>query len=297
MVAPLQGLQAIPVISDPQPEATPEERYGGTADPRHGVPGEAAEPYPWNLNQGVQFGHVGPLGVENELLGFDDMEHVDPAGQLQQDPTSDLTPATAAGGRKTHAAPWPKGVPLADSPDENAARRQESLGIHSSDTGGDRNAMAVPTMAAQQDNWIEYESVTPGTTLQQPVARVTRAQAGIAPGGFAGRANDRVQSLAKQNDYGFDSAHLYRRVAQSPIPGNFDMLRPGSRPMLKRVAGYPGPRGTGGQSPFAGDTYTQPFDTNGAILQNLPGEYLAPPEPALAAPIYSADESPGVELF
>jgi hypothetical protein len=294
MVQPIQGIQA---ISDPEPFATPEERMGGPADPRHGVPGEQARPYPSEVTQGIYYGPAGPVGIENQILGFDYAEDVTPAGQLRQDPAADLTPTTAAGGRKTHAAPWPKGVPfdLGKDPDSTAERRGISEGIHSSDTGADRALSYAPTLDARQDNWIEYASVTPGTTLQEPVARATRAQVGIVAGTFT--SHDRVQSLRQQNEYGFDSAHLHRRVAQSPIPGNYDMLRPGSRPMLKRVAGYPGARGTGGESPFTGDRYGEAFGTYGAVLSDLPGEYVPPPAPALSSPVYSADESPGVELY
>jgi hypothetical protein len=297
MVQPLQGIQAIQVISDPEPFATPEERMGGTADPRHAIPGEQSEPNPGFVTQGIYYGHPAPSSIEDHLLGYDPALAVDPAGTLRQDPTADLTPTTAAGGRKTHAAPWPKGVPfdLGSDPGVTGDRRQESAGIHSSDTGADRRLSYSPTLDAQQDNWIEYASVTPGTTLQRPVARATGAQVGIVAGTHT--SHDRAQSLREQNEYGFDSAHLHRRVAQSPIPGNYDMLKPGSRPMVKRVAGYPGARGTGGESPFTGDSYGASFGTYGAILSDLPGEYVTPPEPALAAPVYSADESPGVDLF
>lgn len=288
-LTPLQGLQ---VIDNPQPFATPEERSGGPADPRHGQPGEQAEPYPWNLVGGVQYpGHVGPQGFENQILGFDYADDVDPAGMLSQDPTADMTPNTAAGGRITHAAPWPKGVPMDMAPDTVAAQRQASADIHAADTGASRALAYSPTLDARQDNWRDFYDVEPGTSLQQPVPK----QVGFAVAGFGSR--DRAQSLAGQNSYGFDSSHAHRRYADSPIPGNDMWMKPGGRPMMKTVAGYPNRFPNGSNSPFTGDDTGASFGQYGAVLDTLPGEYQAPPEPALAKPVYDSSESPSVDLW
>jgi hypothetical protein len=233
---------------------------------------------------------VGPVGVENEILGFDYAEDVDPAGTLQQDPTGDLTPASAGKVGSSHATPWPKGVPMDVQPDSAAARRIESAGIHASDTGADRKLSYDTGLDARQDNWLEYASVDPGATLQVPLARATRAQVGTAVAGFG--SNDRAQSLREQNQYGYDSAHLHRRVAESSIPGNYMYLEPGDRPLHKSTAGYPNRFPTGPYSPFTGDDTGASFGQYGAVLDDLPGEYQAPPEPALSAPLYSASDGP-----
>ena len=50
-MARLTGLTPLttapPVYVNDSPDATPEQRYGGPADPRHAVPGEQSRPYLW----------------------------------------------------------------------------------------------------------------------------------------------------------------------------------------------------------------------------------------------------------
>lgn len=260
---PLQGIQ---VLRDPEPFLTPEQRYGGTADPRHENVGEVARPYSW---EGVYEGSHGPYGLDNQLLGIDICSYTAPAGQLGQDPTADLTP-------RTHAAPWPKGVPQSPHPEEQADWRSQEASIHASNTGLSRRMLFSPTLHALQDDWKGFYEVAPGTSAQDPNVP---AQVGFASGGFASR--DRVQSLAGQNKYGFDSAHSMRRYADGPIPGNFMWMKPGGRPLFKTMAG-PAGLAVGENSPFAGQDPTMAFNTQGSVLVDLPYEYQAPPQPSLA---------------
>jgi len=114
--------------------------------------------------------------------------------------------------------------------------------------------------------------------------------------GFGWGTRDRTQSFARQNEFGFDSAHVHRRYAQSPIPGNYMWMRPGGRPMVK---GLPGPARPpiGPDSPFAGDDLGQSFNINGAILQNVPSEYVPPAQPNLAAAVVSDSFDSVVEWY
>jgi len=260
--APIQGIQ---VLSNPEPELTPEQRYGGTADPRHSSIGEVARPYSW---EGVYEGSHGPYGLDNQLLGVEICSFA--AGDLGQDPTADLTP-------RTHAAPWPKGVPQSPHPEAQAEWRDQENSIHASNTGVSRRMLYSPTLHAQQDNWQGFYEVAPGTSAQDP--NVPK-QVGFAVGGWGSR--DRSQSLAGQNQYGFDSAHSMRRYAAGSIPGNYMWMRPGGRPMFKTLAGS-GQLPTGSDSPFYGQDASAAFGVQGGILTDLPYEYATPPIPAVAS--------------
>lgn len=262
--APIQGIQ---VLSDPEPFLTPEQRYGGTADPRHANIGEVAELYPW---EGVYSGPHGPYGLDNQLLGVEICSFA--AGELGQDPTADLTP-------RTHAAPWPKGVPQSPQPEEQAEWRAQEASIHASNTGASRRSLYNPTLHALQDSWTGIYDVAPGTSAQDP--NVPK-QVGFASGGFASR--DRAQSLAGQNQYGFDGRHLMRRFATGSIPGNYMWMKPGGRPMFKTMAG-PARPAVGEDSPFAGQDPSTSFGVHGGILTDLPYEYEAPPQPSLSQPV------------
>src|SRR5258706_7500 len=97
----LTGLAGYQVQIDADSQATPEQRSGGPADPRHGNWGEKATPYPWESSLEMGGSH-GPYGPENQMLGDDDWFYT-PAGDATQDPTLDVTP-------DTRAAPKPKGI-------------------------------------------------------------------------------------------------------------------------------------------------------------------------------------------
>lgn len=284
MPKPLTGLAG---WVDPHPEATAAQRSGGIADPRHGVVGKGG-PYAY---EGRHPGEMhGPYGTDDDLLGFDFSVHVMPAGRVGQDPTATLQP-------KTHAAPWPKGMPMAVTPDGTEHWRNQENRIHASDTGGARAAEFTPSTNPKQDDWIELLDTTPGvqaTAGQDP--NVPDQLKGASPTGWGNR--DRIQSFAKQNQYGFDSAHMHRRyaaVGSGAFPGNYMWMRPGGRPMVKSTPGT-GIIPTGVDSPFHGQDAGQPYDTQGAVLQVLPAAYTPPPDPQLAAS-YPMEEAPTVDLY
>jgi len=272
-VQPLTGLQG---WVNPTPEATPEERLGGPADTRHGKPlaYDASPQYPW---QAFPDEPHGPYGIENQLLGMDIVSYETPAGYLAQDPTGDEQPLT-------NAAPWPRGIAQSVLPDEVAPKRQESADIHASNMGQSRRVLYSPSMLPHNDTWEAFYEVEPGSTEQVPIPK--QIQTGV--GGFG--STDRTQSMANQNEYGFDAAHSHRRYATGGIPGNRMWMEPGGRPMVKSIPGTANvPVGT--DSPFAGQDPMQTFDIQGSVLQTLPTQYEAPPDPSLASD-YSGSQSP-----
>lgn len=272
-----QGITGIVGWVNADPEATAEERSGGPADPRHGNIGQQATPYPWETFPGEPHG---PYGLENQFLGSDVTDFIDPAGMLWQDPTADETPIT-------HAAPWPKGVPQSVQPDEVAARRQESADIHASNLGGSRELLYLPTLNPQQDVWQELVETDPGITFPAMQSLPDQLLSG-GSGGWGSR--DRVQSNARQNQHGYDSAHMHRRYAVGSIPGNYPWMAPGARPLVKSIpgtAGFP----VGIDSPFQGQNMGQSYDSQGAALTVLPAAYEAPPDPALAASYPTGDSA------
>lgn len=243
--------------------ATAEQRSGDPADPRHGKTGEIAQPYPW-LKSGQESIPYGPYGLDDGIMGVDIASYETPHGYLSQDPTADLQPVT-------RAAPWPKGTPQGVDPDSVEFRQAQSREIHGMGMGAAREMLYLPTADPVQDDWQEIWDVDPGQSLQVK----TPQQVHTASGGWGTR--DRVQSDARQNRYGFDSAHKHRRFARGSIPGNFMWLRPGSRPLVKSVPGtarIP----TGPQSPFYGQDAEIAYDPRGAVLMDLPVQYTAPPE-------------------
>lgn len=280
-ITPLSGLRG---FVNPTPEATPEQIQGGTADPRHGNPGEAAQPYPYERSFPGQ--PHGPYGLENQLLGVEDYAYFTPAGQVWQDPTADETPIT-------HAAPWPKGMPTTTDPQDVADWRLQSADIHSSDMGGWREGAYLPTANPVQADWNELWEVDPGVLFPQLSEIPGQAKDGLAPGGFGNR--DRVQSKAAQNAYGFDSAHMHRRVVTpggNSLPGTFMWMEPGARPLVKSIPGTAGiPAGV--DTPFYGQDPGASYDAQGAVLLTLPADYQGVPQPALAASV-AAPAGPNV---
>lgn len=265
--APIGPIRAIVRTS---PEAPAEVIHGGPANPYHGQPGEAAEPYPWEAYAG-SWGHpTGPLGAENELLGDTPDTMTFAAGMLSDDPTADHTPY------RTHAAPHITGVETTTGPDAAARRLAQSAEVHGISTNAGASRLYDPTMLAQQDNWEHFYNVVPGEDMVPQIPGQVSAQAN----GFG--VKDRTSNeYASRNKYGFDSSHRMRRYATGSVPGNYMWMRPGQRPMIKTL---PGPaRPAVGPGPFQGQDTSQPFNVEGAILQDSPTEYTAPPQPYVAA--------------
>lgn len=280
----LTGLAGYQVQIDAQAQATAEQRSGGIADPRHAQIGEAAPPYLWNSQQ-VLTGSHGPYGPENQFLGDADWVWQE-AGDIGDDPDFDRTPSTGA-------APFPRGIlsgPIpGENPDAVAFQRQQSAAIHGVNMGASAKMQHI--LAPVQDQWDGFYEVNPGETLVEgPPSDQYRSA------GFMFGTTDRTQSFARQNSYGFDSAHMSRRYATGSIPGNNDWMRPGGRILRKTMPGPARPP-IGPDSPFAGQDLGQAFGIGGAILLNEPTEYVAPPQVNLVQPAYATDNDASVEWY
>lgn len=282
----LNGLTALAgyqVQIDAENEASPEQRYGNAADPRHGLKTGKTQQYPWESNLG-QAGQHGPYGPENQMLD-DEFWFFQDAGTADQDPFFDHTPSRRAG-------PWPRGTASVPSagPDDVGYQRDQSAEAHAIRTNAGMRSLGI--LSPLQDEWTAVDNLNPGHSLQQPLPKQAMST------GFQFGTRDRVQSMAPQNQYGFDSAHMFRRYAENKpgsIPGNNMWMRPGGRVMVKSLAG-PARPAVGPSSPFAGDDLGSAFGIGGAILQNVPTEYQPPSQPNLAAPV-SFDEPGAAEWY
>jgi hypothetical protein len=281
----LTGLAGLQVFTNDTPEATPEQRLGGPADPRHGNWGEQARPYSWESANGMGGSH-GPFGPENQLLS-DTSYFWEEGGMADEDPSMDRTPNIAT---KSHGAPWPSGIasgPVpSGGPDDIASNRVQSMALHGLNTNASIRSLTSPMGEVQNDTWAEIWNVTPGHSDLVPLPKQAMSS------GFMWGTRDRTQSMARQNEFGFDSAHMHRRVATGSIPGNTYWMRPGGRPMAKSVAGPARPP-IGVDSPFYGDDLGQAFSPQGAVLLNTPTEYNPPAQPNLqsSTPQYTGDDS------
>ena len=273
--APISGLTG---LYDPTPQATPEEIWGGPADPSHGG---GLDPSSGFIYEQFYSGPHGPYGPDNAVLGEDPSVYTERAGQLFQDPRGDQQP-------QTHAANWPKGLSQAQDPgpEDNTKRLRESFLIHSQDQGMSRQFDSLPP---QNDTWQDVDYTDPGSPTLQ--SNSVPKQVGSVVGAFG--SSDRNQSLAKQNEYGFDSAHVHRRYATGSIPGNYMMLEPGSRPLRHDRLGSVPNIPTGDDSPFTGQDTTTSYNTQGAVLQVLPTEYPEPPSPSLSGTDLLSMAAPG----
>lgn len=290
----LSGLTALSGINGVQvdtPEATPEQRMGGTADPYHAHWGEQASPYPWESSLTMSGSH-GPYGPENQLLDDPEYWFLEPAGNANDDPAYDYnTPYR----NKSHASVHnvTNSGPALSHADAIQFQVEQSASNHSSNLGTSRGMQEWDS--PQQDNWLEIWNVTPGHT------DIPKAPGAIGNNAFGYGVNDRpMNAYRKQNDYGYDSAHFHRRYAFSSIPGNNMWMRPGGRVMRKTLPGPSRPP-IGDNSPFQGDDLGQAFAyDNGAILQSVPQEYVPPPSPNIQAitPVYADPMgTDGVDLW
>jgi hypothetical protein len=270
------GVNGITGFVNAAPEAPPFEMQGGPADPLHGNFGEQASPYPWmNVPMGPYPGSIDPLpGIVDDFTGN---ESGLAAGLLAQDPTSDQTPTY-------HAAPFPKEGPNSAVPDQmdamgrhEGSTRQllESLRIHASNTGAALRRLFDFTYGSKQDNWTGFLNEVQGEDLIPIVPGAVSYNAG----GFG--ANDHTSNAYhKANSYGFNTSHRHRRFATGPIPGNTMWMKPGGRPMVRSFTNFHNFPTSGA---FAGDDPGYTFGYQGAVLEDVPGEYVAPPQPALAS--------------
>lgn len=280
----LTGLAGYQVQVDTESQASPEHRLGDSVDPKHGIRGEQARPYPWESKSTQAALPMGPYGPANQLLG-DESWFYEIGGMEWEDPAMDHTPSTRAG-------PFPKGIASGpvpgDGPEDIGNQIRQSAVIHSIDTNA--GEARLTEMSALNDQWVGDYLIGPGTTQQVPLPKQAISS------GFMYGTTDRVQSMARQNQYGFDSAHSHRRYAVGPIPGNTMWMKPGGRPLAKSLPG-PARPAVGYDSPFAGDDLGASFGIGGAILQTVPTEYTPPPQPNLAVAMPSNDLLPVVEWY
>lgn len=271
------GINGITGYVISSPEAPPFQQQGGTVDPKHGIAGEDASPYPWeNVPMGPYPGLINPVSGIIE----DPSQYGLPSGMLGQDPTGDQTPSDY------NAAPFSRENPLAPMADQvdvhnrrAGSTRQllDSMRVHASNTGAGLKRLFLPQMLSKQDQWTAFYNPVPG---EDNVPTVPGA-IGMVAGGY--NVNDhRNNPYAKVNEYGLATSHRHRRYATGPIPGNTLWLKARSRPMIRTLTNqYNFP--TSGA--FAGDDPGASFSTAGAVLTATPTEYVPPPQPNLGPPI------------
>lgn len=293
-IAPLAGIS---IIKDDAAFATPEQRSGGIADPFHGHVGETAKPYSWQTLQTPGASH-GPYGPENQLLD-DEFWFLEPAGYPEQDPDFDYnTPSLT----RSHGAPYNRvNVGPVASQDESIDYQLRQMGNHASDLNTSNSMTNNSLGYVQQDNWLEIWEIDEGhTDAPQNVKQFSHSSFGFG-------VNDAVMNLSRKvNLFGYGAKHMHRRYAQSPIPGNYMWMRPQGRILYKTMAGTarlpigPNSQFSAVNEPGNPKDIGFPFDPHGAVLQNIPTEYIPPPAPNVATvtPTYSNDQgTDGFEMY
>ena len=292
----LSGLGGIGAISEDSETAfaTPEQRYGGTADPFHGHRGETAVPYSWE-SQAVPGASHGPYGPENQTIG-DEFWFLDPAGDPSQDPdfdynTPSLTRSHASVHNVTISGPVPSQYDAINTQLGQMGNKASNLGTSHSMT---RNSLGY----AENDSWQEIWEVDEGNSdAPQNVKQFSHSAFGIG-------VNDTVMNVSrKHNEYGYGAKHMHRRYATGSIPGNYMWMRPQGRPLFKRIAGTaklplgPGSQFTGVDEPGNAKDIGFPFDPYGAVLQNTPTQYVPPPMPNIDPVTATYDDPYGTTGF
>jgi hypothetical protein len=276
----LSGLAGYQVTIEEDSQASPELRSGDPADPRHSQ--FSPEDH---IRRGSRIGEPrGPYGPDNQMLA-DESWFWQPGGDEWEDPRYDHTPSNRAG-------PFPKGIlsgpTPSDGPDDVAEQLRQSWANHGIDTNADRRS--TRELEALNDDWNTIDQLNPGSDTLQPLPKQAMSA------GFGWGTRDRTQSMARQNEYGFDSTHQHRRWAEGPIPGNTMWMIPGGRPLAKSLPG-PARPAIGPDSPFTGDDLGASFGVHGALLQNVPSEYVAPPQPTLSQSVVSPTNESVVEWY
>lgn len=298
-ISGIQPYTGIGIIKDDAAFATPEERYGGTADPFHGHTGEQDKPYSWQSLQMPAASH-GPYGPQNQLLD-DEYWFLEPAGYPEQDPDFDrnmpsLTRSHGSVHNVTISGPLPSQY--------DAINRQLSqMGNKASDLNTSNSMMYNSLGYVQNDNWNEIWVVDDGSSDLPEVGKQFSHQAN----GFG--VNDAASNASRKTNFlgGWGDKHFHRRYANGHIPGNYMWMRPNGRPLFKTIAGTaklpigPDSQFTGVDDPNGNPKDIGfPFDPYGAVLQSTPTEYVPPPAPNVApvTPAYSNDYgTDGVDLW
>jgi hypothetical protein len=290
-ISGLTPLAGINIIKDDAAFASAEERSGGIADPYHGHVGEQAQPYSWQSLQTPGATH-GPYGPENQLLD-DAFWFLEPAGNPLDDPdvdrnTPSLTRSHGSVHNRVRVSPV---ASQAGSIDDQIGQ----MGNHASDLNTSRSMTRNSLGYAQQDNWHEIWEVDPGSDdIPTQVKQFSHSAFGFG-------VNDAAMNLSRKvNGYGFGSKHMHRRYAWNSIPGNFMWMRPQGRPLFKTMAG-PARLPIGKGSQFEGQDIGAAFSYDtGAVLQDIPQEYIPPPAPNIApvTPAYTNDQgTDGFEMW
>lgn len=285
-ISGLTPLNGINVIENDSAFATAEQRMGGPADAFHGQIGEIAKPYSWQSLQMPAATH-GPYGPENQLLD-DEFWFFEPAGIPGQDPYTDTnSPSLTRSHGSVHNVALSGPLPS----QYDAVNNQVSqMGNHAANTGTSNEMTHNRLGEAQQDNWEEIWEVNPGNDDIPAIGK------DFSHSAFGIGVNDRTSNQShKSNLYGYGSKHMHRRFAWSHIPGNNLWMRPQGRIMIKTIPGTaklpigPDSQFTGVDNPGDAKDPGFPFDPHGAVLQNVPTEYVPPPSPNVqpVTPTYS----------
>jgi hypothetical protein len=219
------------------------------------------------------------------LLGDTDFDL--PAGELHQNPYADMVPY------RGHAAPMTVTLsgPLPSQYEAINEQLIPAAEIRSTDLGASRKFTTTELGDAVQDQWTGIWDVS------DEAGKYPEGQRQNGFTGFGFGTNDRpVNPFRKTNGFGFNMGHHHRRFATGSIPGNYMWMRPGSRPMIKTVAG-PARPAIGPDSPFTDHDIGATFGIQGAVLVNVPQEYQSPPSPQLAQPVNYDEPAAGVPIW
>jgi hypothetical protein len=215
----------------------------------------------------------------------DEFWFIEPAGMPSDDPdfdrnTPNLTRSHGSVRNETISGPIP-------SQYEAVNKQVAQMGNKASDLNTSNNMMYNSLGYAKQDNWNEIWDVDTGHSDLPEIGKPFSHQAN----GFG--VNDAASNASRKvNLFGLGSWHKHRRYAMSPIPGNYMWMRPQGRPLFKTMAGPARPP-IGGNSPFAGQDIGAAFTyDSGAVLQDIPTEYIPPPSPNIESvtPAYTNDQ-------
>ena len=290
-ISGLTPLAGINIINDDAAFATAEQRSGGIADPYHGHVGEQDKPYSWQSLQTPAASH-GPYGPENQLLD-DAFWFLEPAGYPEQDPDFDRnTPSLTRSHGSVHNRV--RVSPVA-SQDGSINDQLSQMGNHASNLGTSHSMTRNSLGYVQQDNWHELWEVNDGNSdLPAETKQYSHSVFGIGVNDAASNASRKV------NGFGYGSKHMHRRYAWNNIPGNFMWMRPQGRILNKTMAGPARPP-IGKGSQFEGHDIGAAFSYDtGAVLQDIPQEYIPPPAPNIATvtPAYTNDQgTDGFEMW
>lgn len=195
----------------------------------------------------------------------------------------DRTPAEVP----SHAAPYPPQGTYGQLRDagEQLAEQEERRALHGADLGGPARVATDPNGNIYPEPWHEEYYTGQGESLLVEVP----GQIESSPLGGSGTGKNRigsVQGFGELGHNGSGTAHIRRRTAVGPVPGNNQWLNSSDRPMLTPRRGY--------QTSFDGpdSPYGAQGDTSQDMMQSAqvasvstpPTPYNPPPNPLTAAP-------------